>query len=70
MTKSLITRMYNNMCRWQCSSCSIVHEYEMAPASCYTMGAYISADQTPLSQCLVDLQVMTSFSTDGTCIIS
>ncbi|KAF2360325.1 Peptidase C19 ubiquitin carboxyl-terminal hydrolase [Trinorchestia longiramus] len=55
----LFTITLTRVARWQCSKCSRLHEYELAPASSYTMGAYISADQAPLQQCLMDLQAET-----------
>ncbi|XP_018017655.1 ubiquitin carboxyl-terminal hydrolase 48 [Hyalella azteca] len=55
----LFTISLTRLARWQCSKCSRVHEYELSPASSFTMGAYISADQAPLQQCLMDLQAET-----------
>lgn len=47
------------LARWKCPVCKIDHESQLAPATSYTMAAYVSADECPLDQCLVDLQTET-----------
>ncbi|XP_068227208.1 ubiquitin carboxyl-terminal hydrolase 48-like isoform X3 [Palaemon carinicauda] len=42
--------------RWRCPNCDTDHENQLSPATSYTVAAYVSAEECPLDQCLVDLQ--------------
>ncbi|XP_064084819.1 ubiquitin carboxyl-terminal hydrolase 48-like isoform X2 [Macrobrachium nipponense] len=42
--------------RWHCPNCETDHENQLSPATSYTVAAYVSAEECPLDQCLVDLQ--------------
>ncbi|KAK4288303.1 hypothetical protein Pmani_038661 [Petrolisthes manimaculis] len=53
--------------RWRCPECECEQETELAPATSYTLAAYVSADECPLDQCLVDLQTETQTGVSLVC---
>lgn len=53
--------------RWKCPLCEKEHESQLAPATSYTMAAYVSGDECPLDQCLVDLQTETQTGVSLVC---
>lgn len=53
--------------RWRCPECECEQEIELAPATSYTLAAYVSADECPLDQCLVDLQTETQTGVSLVC---
>ncbi|XP_042221252.1 uncharacterized protein LOC121865766 [Homarus americanus] len=53
--------------RWKCPVCETEHESHLAPATAYTMAAYVSGDECPLDQCLVDLQTETQTGVSLVC---
>lgn len=55
------------LARWKCPECETEHESQLAPATSYTMAAYVSADECPLDQCLVDLQTETQTGVSLVC---
>ncbi|XP_050722086.1 uncharacterized protein LOC127001509 isoform X3 [Eriocheir sinensis] len=56
---SLFRTSLTRIARWKCPVCEREHESQLAPATSYTMAAYVSGDECPLDQCLVDLQTET-----------
>lgn len=55
------------LARWKCPTCETEHESHLAPATSYTMAAYVSGDECPLDQCLVDLQTETQTGVSLVC---
>nr|XP_045624248.1 ubiquitin carboxyl-terminal hydrolase 48-like isoform X1 [Procambarus clarkii]XP_045624249.1 ubiquitin carboxyl-terminal hydrolase 48-like isoform X1 [Procambarus clarkii] len=55
------------LARWKCPVCETEHENHLAPATSYTMAAYVSGDECPLDQCLVDLQTETQTGVSLVC---
>ncbi|RXG51354.1 Ubiquitin carboxyl-terminal hydrolase 48 [Armadillidium vulgare] len=52
---------------WTCSSCQKKHFRQLNPDTCYTMAAYVSGDECPLDQCILDLQTETQTGVSLTC---
>lgn len=54
-------------CRWKCSACQKEHIRQLPPDTCYMMAAYVSADECPLDQCILDLQTETQTGVSLVC---
>ncbi|MPC32217.1 Ubiquitin carboxyl-terminal hydrolase 26 [Portunus trituberculatus] len=65
--RPLFSTSLTRIARWKCPACEREHENQLAPATSYTMAAYVSGDECPLDQCLVDLQTETQTGVSLVC---
>ncbi|XP_076052912.1 ubiquitin carboxyl-terminal hydrolase 48-like [Oratosquilla oratoria] len=63
----LFSTTLTRLARWKCPNCETEHEIHLPPATFYTVGAYVSGDECPLDQCLMDLQTETQTGVSLVC---